>query len=73
MFEVEHVTLHEGFADFFIRPGDEHLVVVVGALRHAHGEVNRDLDVHPLPVGFQQDAEFLGSTQGKDGNQNLAA
>ncbi len=50
--KVEHVAVHEGFADFLVGPGDEHLVVVVRLLRHPGAEVDGALQVHPLPVGF---------------------
>ena len=63
MLELEHVPLHEGLPDLLVGPGDEHLVVVVGLLGEAGAEVDRDLEVHALPVGFQQDAKFLISKE----------
>ena len=41
-------------------------------LCEAHGEVHGHLEVHPLPVGVQQDAELLHPPQGKHGDQHLA-
>ena len=59
MLELEHVPLHESLPDFLVRPRDEHLVVVVGLLSQAGAEVDRDLEVHALPIRLQEDTQFL--------------
>lgn len=71
--ELEHIALYEGLADLLVGPRDEHLVVAVGLLGHADGEVNGGLDIHTLPVRFEEDAQLLGSTQGEDGDQHFTA
>lgn len=48
VFELEHVPLHEGFADLLIGPRDEEFVVVVCFLRQARGEVYGRFKVHSL-------------------------
>ena len=58
--KVEHVAVHKGFADLLVGPGDEHLVVVVGLLRHARAEVDGALEVHPLPVRFYHRMKNIG-------------
>lgn len=50
MFELEHVPLHEGFANLLIGPRDEELVVVVCFLRQTRREVYGCFKVHSLPV-----------------------
>ena len=87
--EVEHVPLDKRLPDLLVCPGDEHLVVVVRLLRHAgtavqcteymctepviSPEVYRTLEVHPLPVGLEEDAELLGAAQGEHWDEDLAA
>lgn len=51
MFEFKHVPLHKGFPNLLVGPGDEELVVVIGLLCQARGEVNWSLQVHSFPVG----------------------
>ena len=63
MLELEHVPLHEGLSNLLVGPGDEHLVVVVGLLRQPGAEVDGHLQVHPLPVRLQEDAELLRLTR----------
>ena len=41
--EIEHVALHECLPDLLVGPRDEHLVVVVGALRQTRGKIDWDL------------------------------
>lgn len=50
MFELEHVPLHESFANLLIGPRDEELVVVVCFLRHPRREVDGCFQIHSLPV-----------------------
>ena len=71
--EVEHISVNKGLPDLFVRPGDEHLIIVVRFLGHARAEVDGALQVHPLPVGFKQDAEFLSSSQGENWNQHFSS
>ena len=61
--EVKHVPLDEGLSDLLVGPSDEHLVVVVRLLCQAHAEVDRNSQVHSLPVGFEQDAKLLKGTK----------
>ena len=35
-------------------------------------EVYRTLEVHPLPVGLEEDAELLGAAQGEHWDEDLA-
>lgn len=48
--ELKHVSLYKGLADLLVGPRDEELVVVVGLLRQPRREVDRGLEVHPLPA-----------------------
>lgn len=49
--KLKHVPLDEGLTDLLVGPGYEELIVVVGLLCQARGEVNGGLQVHAFPVG----------------------
>jgi hypothetical protein len=59
VFEVEHVSLYECLPDLLVGPRDEHLVVVVRLLGQSDAEVDGHAEVHPFPVGLQQNAQLL--------------
>lgn len=71
--EVEHVAMDEGLSDLLVGPRDEHFVIIVRLLGQAQREVDRELQVHSLPVSLEEDAKLLRAAQRKDGNQNFTA
>ena len=68
--EFEHVALDESVFDLLIGPRDEHLIEIVGLFCQAQREVNGRREIHALPIGLQQDAEFLGTAESEDGDQH---
>ena len=73
MAKIEHVSLDKGLLDFFVCPIDEELVVKVRLLSETTTEVDWVLQTCSLPIGLQQDAQFLRSAQRKHGNQHFTA
>ncbi len=69
--EVEHVPLDEGALDLLVGPVDEETVVLVRLVRQALRVVDGIVQVHPLPVRLEQNAELLRMTQGEHRNQHL--
>ena len=70
VFELEHVAFDESVFDLLVRPSDEHLIKVVGLFRQSQSEIYRRLEIHPLPIGFEENAEFLGAAQSKNRDQH---
>jgi hypothetical protein len=59
------------YLDLFVGPVNEKLVVVGGLFREAGREVDGHCQVHSLPVGFQQYAKLLRSSQSKHWDEHL--
>mmetsp|Transcript_11327 Transcript_11327/g.34703 ORF Transcript_11327/g.34703 Transcript_11327/m.34703 type:complete len:331 (+) Transcript_11327:1351-2343(+) len=72
MFEIEHISFCKGLFDLLVGPTNEEAIVKVCLLSETLREVNRDLEVHALPVGFHQNTKFLCSTQCKYWNEHLS-
>ena len=73
MCEVKHILLDERLLDLFVGPVDEQLVVKVCFFGQATRKIDWIREAGPIPVGFKQNTEFLGSAECKDWDQDLAA
>ena len=72
MLEIEHILFDEGRFDFFVGPVDEESIVEVGFLCEAATEVDGILEVCPVPIGLEQDAQFLCSAEREHWDKHLA-
>ena len=69
--EVEGVPLDKRLLDLLIRPVDKELVVVGRLFGQTGGKVDWHVQLHPVPVRLQQNAQLLCATKGEYRNQNL--
>ena len=71
--EVKHVSLNKRTLDLLVRPCNKHLVVIGCLLCQTNCKVNGNFQIHSLPISFEEDAQFLSSSESKDRNEDFTS
>mmetsp|Transcript_31169 Transcript_31169/g.74091 ORF Transcript_31169/g.74091 Transcript_31169/m.74091 type:complete len:627 (+) Transcript_31169:171-2051(+) len=71
--KAKRVALRVARLDLLARPADEQLIVEVGLGSHPRGEVDWHVEVHPLPVLVEEDAELLSAPEREHRYEHLPA
>uniref|UniRef100_A0A7C8ZLX6 Uncharacterized protein n=1 Tax=Opuntia streptacantha TaxID=393608 RepID=A0A7C8ZLX6_OPUST len=71
MLEIKCIMSSVRLLHLLTSPANKHLMIHIGLYCQTCREINRNLQIHPFPVIFEQNAQFLSPSKSKRWNKHL--